>query len=312
MHALVTGGAGFVGGHLASALLGAGYDVSVLDDLSTGSREGVGPGVRLVVGDIRDEALVEELVASVDTVFHLAAAVGAQVVAVDPTGTWARNVEGSATLLRACARHQTPVLLASSSEVYGPDCPTPFVETQASMLQVTGRREIYALSKAAGEAYALALHRSEGLPVVVVRLFNVVGAGQSDRYGMVLPRFARAARLGEALSVYGDGTQRRCFLHVEDATRALVALLGTPAAAGAVVNVGSTEEIRILDLARLVLEEAGGGEIAFVPFHRVYGDGFVDPPRRVPDLAKLSRLTGFEPRKGIRDAVRDLLACVEV
>jgi UDP-glucose 4-epimerase len=265
-------------------------------------------GAVFVVGDVRDRALVEERVGQADRVFHLAAAVGTRTVAADPAGTWSRNVLGTAAVLDACVPRRTPVLVASSSEVYGPRCSAPLVEDDASALQVTGRREVYALSKAAGEAYALALARSARLPVVVTRLFNVVGPGQSGRYGMVLPRFVRAARRDETLVVYGDGEQRRCFLHVADAVRALVALAETPRARGHAVNVGSRRETRILDLARAVTEEAGGGRIAHVPFDRIYGQGFMDPVRRVPDVTRLETWTGVRPRLDIRHAIRDTLA----
>ncbi len=308
MRALVTGGAGFVGGHLARALLAAGFEVEVLDDLSTGRRDRVPSGARWTPADVRDVAAVEDAVSRADLVLHLAAAVGAEMVARDPAGTWSRNVLGTAAVLDGCARYGRRVLLASSSEVYGLGARPPFREDDPAALLPTGRRDVYAVSKVAGEAYALALCRTRLLPVTVVRLFNVVGPGQSGRYGMVLPRFVEAARAGRPLTVYGDGSQRRCFLHVDDAVRALLALACEARAEGEVVNVGSREEVSILALARLVLEEAGGGDdVEFVPFERVYGEGFVDPPRRVPDVSRLESLVGFAPRRSVRDAVRDLL-----
>lgn len=308
MVVLVTGGAGFLGSHLVRALAASGHDAVVLDDLSTGRRANLPPGASVVVADIREQAAVEEHVATADLVLHFAAAVGARVVAQDPTGTWTRNVTGTAVVLEACARHGRRVVLASSSEVYGPEREGPLSEDDPSLLRPSGRRDVYALSKAAGEAYAIALHRTRLLPVTAVRLFNVVGVGQSDRYGMVLPRFVAAAREGRPLPVYGDGTQRRCFLHVDDAVRAILSIARTPASEGLVVNVGTREEVAILDLARVVLEEAGGGDVEFIPFARVYGEGFQDPQRRVPDVSLLQSLTGFAPRLGVRDAVRDLLA----
>ncbi len=308
MHALVTGGAGFLGSHLAEALLRRGDDVHVLDDLSTGARANVPPGASLLEGDIRDEALLDRAVGRVDVVYHLAAAVGARVVAADPVGTWSRNVRGTGAVLDACAHHGRRAILASSSEVYGPAGGGPLAESSPSVFHPTGRRDVYALSKAAGEAYALALHRTRLLPVTACRLFNVVGPRQSDRYGMVLPRFVRAAREDRPLGVYGDGSQRRCFLHVHDAVEALMALAPCAASEGEVLNVGSAHEVTVLELARLVIEEAGGrGEIEFIPFERVYGEGFVDPPRRVPDTARLERRIGFAPERDLRDAVRDLL-----
>lgn len=308
MRALVTGGAGFLGSHLAEVLLHRGDHVEVLDDLSTGVRANVPPGASLLEGDIRDEELVEDAVGRADVVFHLAAAVGARVVAADPAGTWSRNVRGTGAVLDACARHGRRAILASSSEVYGPAGGGPLAESHPSVFHPTGRRDVYALSKAAGEAYALALHRTRLLPVTACRLFNVVGPRQSDRYGMVLPRFVRSVREGRPLGVYGDGSQRRCFLHVEDAVEALVALAPCAASEGEVLNVGSPREVTVLDLARLVIEEAGGqGEIEFIPFERVYGEGFVDPPRRVPDTRRIEGLIDFVPERTLRDAVRDLL-----
>ena len=308
MRVLVTGGAGFLGSHLVRRLAAEGHRPVALDDLSTGREANVPECADLVVADIRDEAAVDRAVAEVDLVPHFAAAVGARVVAQDPTGTWTRNVQGTAVVLDACVRHGRRVVAASSSEVYGPEREGPLKEDAPSLLRPTGRRDVYALSKASGEAYAVALHRTQLLPVTAVRLFNVVGAGQSDRYGMVLPRFVRAAREGRPLPVYGDGSQRRCFLHVDDAVRAILALARAPASEGLVVNVGTREEVRILDLARIVIDEAGGGTLEHVPFERVYGEGFVDPQRRVPDVSRLRELTGFEPARGVRDAVRDLLA----
>jgi len=310
MRVLVTGGAGFLGSHLLHHLAAGGDDATALDDLSTGRSANVPPGVALRVGDVRDPGVVDDAVSDADLVLHFAAAVGARVVAQDPTGTWTRNVTGTAVVLDACARHGRRVVLASSSEVYGPEREGPLCEDDPSLLRPTGRRDVYALSKAAGEAYAVALHRTRLLPVTAVRLFNVVGPGQSDRYGMVLPRFVSAAREGRPLPVYGDGTQRRCFLHVKDAVRAVLALARTTASEGCVVNVGTTEEVAILDLAHTVLEEAGGGALEFIPFARVYGEGFQDPQRRVPDVGRLVALTGFAPRLTVRDAVRDLLAAV--
>jgi UDP-glucose 4-epimerase len=309
MHVLVTGGAGFLGSHLAAALLARGDEVEALDDLSTGRAGNLPAGAVLVEADLRDRERVREAVSRADLVLHFGAAVGAEVVARDPAGTWSRNVEGTAALLDAAARHGRRVLLASSSEVYGPEGGGPLREDDPVRLRPHGRRDVYALSKAAGEAYALALHRSHLLPVTVVRLFNVVGARQSDRYGMVLPRFVAAARAGRPLEVYGDGSQRRCFLHVGDAVRALLALAGTAASEGVIVNVGTDREIPIRELAETVAEEVGGGaRIRHVPFERVYGEGFCDPPRRVPDVSRLGALTGFAPRLGVRDAIADLLA----
>ena len=314
MRVLVTGAAGFVGSHLADRLVADGHAVEALDDLSTGAEGNLAPAgdgraVVMVRGEIRELGLVAEDVARADAVFHLAGAVGVARVAADPAGTWSRNVDGTSSVLSACAARGTPCLVASTSEVHGTSATGVLAEDDPVTLAPAGRRDVYAVSKLAGESLALALHRSAGLPVVVARLFNVVGPRQSDRYGMVLPRFSRAAVRGEPLVVHGDGRQTRCFLDVRDAADALVALAAAPAAAGLVVNVGSDEEVAIGELARRVVAVAGSrSSVVHVPFASVYGDGFVDPPRRRPDLARLRALTGARPRRRLADAVADAVA----
>lgn len=314
MRVLVTGGAGFLGSHLADRLAAEGADVVAYDDLSTGDArhldaERTAGSVTLLRGDVRDRALLASTVARSDLVFHLAAAVGVRRVAEDPVGTWSRNVDGTASVLEACAANGTRVLVASTSEVYGPRARGLLREDAPVTVEPTGRRDVYAVSKMAGEALALALHRTCLLPVTVVRLFNVVGPRQSDRYGMVLPRFVRAALEGTPLTVHGDGRQTRAFLHVADAVEALRALVATSASEGLVVNVGSGEEIAILDLARRVVEAAGSSSpVRHVPFEDVYGEGFVDPSCRRPDVSRLEALTGLVPRRPLADAVADVVA----
>jgi UDP-glucose 4-epimerase len=304
MRVVVTGGAGFLGSHLVARLLEEGHGVVALDDLSTGRRENLPAGARLVEGDARAAATVAEALEGAELVLHLAAAVGPGLVARDPSGTWSRNVEGAARVLEGAALRGARVLFVSTSEVYGPHAEGLLHEDRASELLTSARRDVYALSKAAGEAYALALSRTRLLPVTVARCFNVVGPRQSERYGMVLARFACAARERRPLTVYGDGLQRRCFLHVEDAVTALLALARTPASEGLVVNVGSDEEVKILDLARRVIEASGSkAGIEHVPFERVYGEGFVDPRRRRPDLTRLRALTGFFPARNLDDTI---------
>jgi UDP-glucose 4-epimerase len=314
MHVLVTGGAGFVGSAVVDRLVAAGHDVDALDDLSTGAAKNLDAAARsgrghLVRGDVRDRVLVAGLVDRADLVLHLAGAVGVRRVAEDPVGTWSRNVEGTASVLTACAAAGTRCLIASTSEVYGPTAAGVLAEDAAVTLDPTGRRDVYAVSKLAGEALALALHRGSLLPVTIVRLFNVVGPRQSDRYGMVLPRFARAAVRGEPLTVHGDGRQTRCFLHVDDAVEALLALVATTASEGLVVNVGSDEEIAIGDLAHAVVSAAGtSAPIRHVSFSEVYGEGFVDPPRRRPSLSRLRELTGLSSRRRLSDAIADAVS----
>jgi len=314
MRVLVTGGAGFVGSALVDRLVGAGHDADVLDDLSTGAARNLDDAarsgrVRLHRGDVRDRVAVASLVARADAVFHLAGAVGVRRVAEDPVGTWSRNVDGTASVLAACAARGTRCLIASTSEVYGPTAAGVLTEDARATVDPAGRRDVYAVSKLAGESLALALHRGSLLPVTVARLFNVVGPRQSERYGMVLPRFARAAVTGETLTVHGDGRQTRCFLHVDDAVEALLALASTAASEGVVVNVGSDEEVAILDLARAVVEAAGtGSPIRHVPFADVYGKGFADPPRRRPDVSRLRSLTGLAPRRRLSDAIAAAVA----
>lgn len=316
-HALVTGGAGFIGSHLTEALLGRGWRVSVLDDLSTGSRDNLrhlAPGERLrfVEGSVLDRERVERLVEDCDVVVHLAAAVGVERIIDGPVDTIEINVVGTHHVLRAAALRRTRVLLASSSEVYGKSEAVPFPEDGDRILGPTTRlRWSYATSKAVGEHLGLAYHRQAGLPVTVVRPFNTVGPRQSGRYGMVVPRFVRQAVRGEALTVYGDGRQRRSFCDVRDVVAAVVSLLERDDANGEVFNVGSEDEIEILELARLVLRLATGGaadaRIELVPYDRAYGPGFEDMRRRQPDTAKLRRLTGWRPRIALEQTVRELI-----
>lgn len=314
MRALVTGGAGFLGHRLVERLLAERFAVTVVDDLSGGSLDHLAaarayPSFAFRRGDVRDRPLLDDLVHGMDVVFHLAGAVGVRRVAEDPAGTWSRNVEGSASVLEACARHGVRTIVVSTSEVYGARATGVLSEDAPCLVEPAARRDVYAVSKMAGEGLALALHRSALLPATVVRPFNVVGPRQSDRYGMVLPRFAKAAVLGEPLPVHGDGRQTRTFLHVDDAVDAFVRLARASASEGLVVNVGGTEETSILELAHRVLARAGAtGGVRFVPFVEVYGEGFVDPLRRRPDVSRLVALTGFAPTKTLDDAIDDALA----
>ncbi len=316
--ALVTGGAGFVGSHLVERLVARGDDVTILDDLSTGRLEnigGVGETVRFVEGSVLDASLVDELVGATDVVYHLAAAVGVQYVIDHPLASLQTNIRGTENVLGACAKHDgRRVLIASTSEVYGKNTKDALNENDDRLLgSARVSRWFYAAAKSIDEAFALAYHQDAGLPAVVVRLFNTVGPRQTGRYGMVVPRFVRWALRGEPLRVYGDGQQTRCFTNVADVVRALMLLMDAPAAAGEIFNIGQPNEIRIVDLAKRVIELCeSSSEVALVPYDSAdaYGpraSGYEDMRRRVPDVTKLRQLTGFEPSIGLDQTLREVI-----
>jgi UDP-glucose 4-epimerase len=314
MRALITGGAGFIGSHLAEGLLATGREVVVLDDLSTGRVENLQavqghPRLTLTVGSVRDEALVQKLVDAADVVYHLAAAVGVRLILERPVETIETNIVGTDVMLRAAAGRRIPVVIASTSEVYGKNDKVPLSEDDDRVLGPTTKsRWSYACSKAIDEFLALAYHRERGLPVVVLRFFNTVGPRQTGRYGMVVPRFARQALDGEPITVYGDGRQSRCFTDVEDAVRATIALSTAPEAAGEVVNVGSSQEVAIGELAERVKHLAGSGSpIGLVPYDQAYQPGFEDLRRRVPDISKAGRLVGYRPQIPLDETLRRVI-----
>jgi UDP-glucose 4-epimerase len=314
MRALITGGAGFIGSHLAEALLAAGGDVVVLDDLSTGRVENLQavqghPRFTLTVGSVRDEALLQKLVDATDVVYHLAAAVGVRLILERPVETIETNIVGTEMVLRAAAARRTAVVIASTSEVYGKNDKVPLGEDDDRVLGPTTKsRWSYACSKAIDEFLALAYHRERGVPVVIIRFFNTVGPRQTGRYGMVVPRFARQALDGEPITVYGDGRQSRCFTDVEDAVRAMLALSMSPEARGEVVNVGSSQEVAIGELAERVKRLAGSqSPIRFVPYDQAYQPGFEDLRRRVPDIAKAGRLVGYRPQVPLDETLRRVI-----
>jgi UDP-glucose 4-epimerase len=315
---LVTGGAGFVGSHLVETLLARGRRVTVLDDLSTGDRRNVAHleesdeprlALRFVRGSISDAPLVDELVNEHERVFHLAAAVGVRLVIDRPVQTIETNVGGTENVLRAAARGAKPVLIASTSETYGKSTDLPFREDGDLVLGPSSRRRwAYACSKLLDEFLALAHRIESGLPVVIVRLFNTVGPRQTGRYGMVVPRFVSQALAGEPLTVYGDGSQTRCFSDVTDVAPALADLLDCAVegkgAAGEIVNLGATEPVTIDDLARLVIEVTGSSSgVVHVPYDDAYPEGFEDMRHRQPDVSKARRLVGFEPKTGLRETI---------
>jgi UDP-glucose 4-epimerase len=315
MRALITGGAGFVGSHLAEALLARGDEVFVLDNLSTGSIENIEhlkarPRFRYAIDSVMNEPVAAELVDRVDVVFHLAAAVGVRLIVDSPVNTIETNVHGTETLLKLANKKKKKVVVASTSEVYGKSNTVPFREDGDLVLGPTSKgRWSYACSKAIDEFLALAYHKEKRLPVVVVRLFNTVGPRQTGRYGMVVPNFVKAALSRRPLHVFGDGTQSRCFTYVSDVVAALLQLAEREEAVGQVFNVGNDrEEITILDLARRVKERTGStSEIALVPYDQAYEEGFEDMQRRVPDLSKIRALVGYEPKVHL-DEILDRVA----
>ncbi len=314
MRALVTGGAGFIGSHLTEALLAAGREVVVLDDLSTGqlgNLAGVAghPRLEVVAGSVTDETLVRKLVTGADLVYHLAAAVGVRLILDRPVATIETNIMGTETILRAALEGRPRVVLASTSEVYGKNDRVPLSEDDDRLLGPTTKsRWSYACSKAIDEFLGLAYHREHGLPVTIVRFFNTIGPRQTGRYGMVVPRFVRQALDGGPITVYGDGCQSRCFTDVEDTVRATIALSLAPAAVGGVFNVGTTHELTIRALAERVRALAGSDSpIVLVPYDEAYQPGFEDLQRRVPDIRKAERVVGYRPRVPLDETLRRVI-----
>ena len=314
MHYLITGGAGFIGSHLAERLLQDGHTVTSIDDLSTGAIHNIEhlkgvTGFRYVINSIFDRPLLAELIDDCDAVFHLAAAVGVKLIVESPVRTIATNVKGTEAVLELASKKKKPVLLASTSEVYGKTSKLPFSEADDLVLGPTCKgRWSYACSKALDEFLALAHWREKQLPVVIARLFNTVGPRQTGRYGMVLPTFVRQALRGQPITVYGDGSQSRSFTHVSDAVQALIQLMQHPGAVGEVFNIGSEEEITIAALARLVKAMAHSrSEIHYIPYDEAYEEGFEDMPRRVPDIGKIGRLLNFQPTRSIGEIVQDVI-----
>ncbi len=314
MRALITGGAGFIGSHLAEALLAAGHQVSVIDNLSTGSIQNIEPlkahaGFKYVVGDITNEPLLAELVDDCDVVFHLAAAVGVKLIVEAPVRTIETNVHGTEVVLKHANKKKKLVILASTSEVYGKSTDVPFHEDADLVLGPTPKhRWAYACSKAIDEFLALAYWKERKLPVVIVRFFNTVGPRQTGRYGMVIPNFVRQALAGQPITVHGDGSQTRSFCHVRDVVGALLRLMDEPRAVGEVFNVGNSQEISIMALAERVRAlTASRSPIVTIPYDQAYESGFEDMPRRVPDLSKIHALVGYEPRTDLDAILADVI-----
>lgn len=311
---LVTGGAGFIGSHLADALLAAGHRVVAVDDLSTGSLRNVQhlrqhERFQLVRASIRDPLVVDRLASDADVIVHLAAAVGVKLIVDRRVHTLETNVMGTETVLRAGLRYDRRVLLASTSEAYGKGSRVPFSEDDDVLLGSTSKpRWGYAISKLLDECMGLAYHSEYGLPVVPFRLFNTTGARQSGAYGMVVPRFVRAALAGEPITVHGDGSQRRCFCDVRDVVQALVGLAEHPQAPGRIFNVGSNEEVSVLELAQRVKAITGSSSpITHVSHAEVYGADFEDMQRRVPDIARVRTLLGWAPKYSLDEIIRSIM-----
>lgn len=314
MKILITGGAGFIGSHLAEYLLAQGNHVFVIDDLSTGAIENIvhlkeNPRFHYTIDTIMNIQAAAELVDRCDLVHHLAAAVGVRLIVESPVRTIETNIRGTEIILELANKKKKKVVIASTSEVYGKASKVPFKETDDLVLGPTDKgRWSYACSKAIDEFLALAYWHEKKLPVVVVRLFNTVGPRQTGQYGMVLPNFVRQALLGQPITVFGDGTQSRCFTYVSDVVRVLADLGQRPEAIGEIFNVGSDEEVTILDLAQRVKAlSASSSDIQLVPYNEAYGSGFEDMQRRVPDISKVRRLTGFCPTYGLDQIIEAII-----
>ena len=340
---LITGGAGFIGSHLAEALLAQGRRVIAVDNLSTGRIENIAglmerprrhsqdramptgrprrhsqdqamptgrPEFQFVYESIQNETVMDRLVSECDVIYHLAAAVGVELIIKDPVNTIETNLNGTETVLRLARRYRRKVLIASTSEVYGKSDAIPFREDGDRVMGPTVKsRWSYAESKAMDEFLALAYHKQFGVPVVICRLFNTVGPRQTGMYGMVIPRLVQQAVSGQPLRVFGDGQQTRCFCNVKDTVRAVVGLASEPRAVGEIFNVGSRDEITILDLARRILARSGSqSEITLIPYDEAYEAGFEDMRRRVPDTSKIEALMGWQPTVSLDQTLDEVIA----
>jgi len=314
MRYLITGGAGFVGSHLCDELLARGEQVHVLDQLSTGSIENIRhlrgePGFEYTIDSASNARVVAELVDEADVVYHLAAAVGVELIVESPVRTIETNVHCTEVLLQQASKKQKPVFIASTSEVYGKSVELPFREDGDLVMGPTVKgRWSYACSKAIDEFLALAYWKERKLPTVIGRLFNTVGPRQTGRYGMVIPSFVRQALAGRPITVYGDGTQQRCFCHVKDVVRALADLMLRDGVYGEVFNIGSTEELTIMDLAQRVRAAAGSdSDITLVPYDEAYEEGFEDMLRRIPDTTKIGALLDWQPERDLAEILADVV-----
>lgn len=313
MHYLITGGCGFIGSHLAEALLKSGHRVTVLDDLSTGRLDNIAgfqsrPDLNIEIGSVTDDEIVERVVSQCDAIFHLASAVGVKLIMERPIQSIDTMVRGTQTILRLAKQYQCPTLVASTSEVYGKSKDVPFDE-DGDRLEgpTTKHRWAYACAKALDEFLAIAYWRTESLPVIVVRLFNTVGPRQTGQYGMVIPNFVQRALAGLPIQVFGEGTQTRCFCHVDDVVRGLQQLMSCSEAYGQVFNLGSTSEITVLGLAEKIIDQLKSpSRIERLAYTEVFGEGFEDMQRRVPKIDKIRNLIGWTPEKDLTCIIDDV------
>ncbi len=317
MKFLVTGGAGFIGSHLTKELLDRGHDVVVADNFSTGSRDNLprreGKNATVVETDVAADAdTVKQLVQDADVVFHLAAAVGVELVVNDPIRTIKTNIDGSANVIKAAAEFDKRIFIASTSEVYGKSEKDLFTETDDLLIgSPEHSRWSYACSKLLDEFYLMAYHRSVGLRGTVVRFFNTVGPRQTGKYGMVIPRFVSRALRGENLQIYGDGKQSRCFCHVSDVVRALLLLLDDERSIGNIYNIGSNRLVTIRELAEIIIARTGNRSgIEFIPYDKAYAKGFEDMRRRMPDTTKLHNLVSWQPEHSLEKIIDDVIQSI--
>ena len=319
MKILVTGGAGFIGSHLTEELLKQKHQLIALDNLSTGRYENIEGLLKMsnfefVEGDILNATLVDKLVEKIDAIFHLAAAVGVDLIVKKPLQSLTTNIKGSEIVLEAALRYRKKILIASTSEIYGKNVNGPLKETDDRILgSPLKTRWSYSTAKAVDEMLAYLYFKEKKLPAIIVRLFNTVGPRQTGAYGMVLPRLVEQALSNKPITVYGTGKQSRCFLHVTDAVRALIGLIEEPRAVGEVFNIGSQEEITIEQLAKDIIKsvESKSG-IVYIPYEQAYEEGFEDMQRRVPDIAKINKLIGFRPTFTLSEIVKDIIAYIKI
>jgi UDP-glucose 4-epimerase len=311
MRVLITGGAGFIGSHLADHYVAAGDAVTILDNFSTGSKANIAHldgKIKTIDGDIRNIELIESLTQDANLVLHMAAALGVNTILESPLESMSTNITGSEVVLNAAAKFNKRIIIASTSEIYGKNPKQPLSETDDRVVGAPQKiRWTYSDAKAIEEAMAFALHQEKKLPVTTVRLFNTVGPRQTGRYGMVVPRFVQAALKNEALTIYGDGTQSRVFCHVDDAVQAIVTMASNDATIGDVYNVGGTGEVTIKQLAEQVLKVTGStSTITYTPYSDAYPAGFEDIQRRVPDISKVKNAIGWAPTKDLTQIISDI------